>query len=213
MRTNAAFWDNIAERYAQTPIKDMEAYEYTLGRTRSYLSKRDHVLELGSGTGSTAILLAPAVAQYVGSDISDEMMNIGRSKARSEGLDNIRFVTADALDQSFKTGSYDAVLALNLLHLLEDIPAAISRAYSLLKPGGYFITKTPCIPEKGGWKFTLIARVMIPLMQLFGKAPFVQFTTIGDLEGMMINTGFKIIETGNHPNGMPPSRYVVCQKT
>lgn len=211
MRPSAAFWNGIADKYAQSPIKDMDAYTYTLERTRSYLSARDHVLELGSGTGSTALLLAPSVEKYVCSDISDRMMAIAKEKADAEGIRNLDIITADALDQGFKSGSYDAVLGFNLLHLLDDIPAAVRRAHSLLKPGGHFITKTACKPEGSAWKFAVI-RLMIPVMQLFGKAPFVQFLPAAKLEKIMTDAGFRIIETGNHPNGMPPARYIVAQK-
>ena len=58
MQETMKFWDGIAEKYAKRPISDMAAYEYTLGRTRSYLKPEDQVLELGCGTGSTALLLA-----------------------------------------------------------------------------------------------------------------------------------------------------------
>ena len=52
----------FAPKYAKSPIKDVPAYEYTLGRTRSYLKPTDAVLELGCGTGGTALKLADAVA-------------------------------------------------------------------------------------------------------------------------------------------------------
>ena len=57
MHKTAKFWDKAAAKYAKSPIEDIEAYNYTIGRTRSYLSPTDRVLEVGCGTGSTALLL------------------------------------------------------------------------------------------------------------------------------------------------------------
>ena len=60
MQQAETFWDGAAENYAKSPIRDVEAYNYTLERTRTYLSPTDKVLEVGCGTGSTALLLAGA---------------------------------------------------------------------------------------------------------------------------------------------------------
>ena len=107
---------------------------------------------------------------------------------------------------------FDAVLAFNLLHLIDDQKGAIERAHALLKPGGYFISKSVCKPGKGlPWKMKLMM-LALPLAQRLGKAPFVKFSEIAELEAMITDTGFEIVETGNFP-AQPPSRYVVARKT
>ena len=79
--TNAVtFWDRAARKYAKSPIGNVPAYEKTMERVQSHLSPTDHVLEVGCGTGSTAILLAPFVAEYRGTDISNEMIQIANEK-------------------------------------------------------------------------------------------------------------------------------------
>ena len=52
-------------------------YERTL-RTGELLAKSDHVLELGCGTGSTALRLAADVASYLGTDFSPAMIAIAQ---------------------------------------------------------------------------------------------------------------------------------------
>jgi len=208
---SAAFWDNMANGYSQQPIGDPEAYEYTTERTRSYLSATDKVLEIGCGTGGTARLLAPSVAEIIGTDISSGMIAIANRRAAEEGVENVRFETADALDPSFGDGQFDAILAHNLLHLLEDIPATVQRAHALLKPGGYFISKSGCLKEPNlGFKMGLM-KLVLPLVQKLGKAPYVNYISIAELEGMITAPGFRIVESGNHP-ARPPSRYVVAVK-
>ena len=55
MKNAAQFWDGQAEKYAKKPIANMQAYNATLDRTRSYLAKDQHVLEVGCGTGSGGV--------------------------------------------------------------------------------------------------------------------------------------------------------------
>lgn len=211
MAQAAAFWDGIAERYARSPIKDIEAYEYTLERTRSYLGPDDSLLELGAGTGSTALLLAPSVARYVASDLSPKMTEIGQAKASNQGVTNVEFVAADVSDPQLAGTSYDTVLALNLLHLLPNLGQDLKRIHQMVKPGGLFISKSVCLNAKGLPLRFRIMKLAIPLMQMVGKAPFVRSLTIEELEHEVTSAGFELIETGNHP-AAPPSRYLVARR-
>ena len=209
MQNAAIFWDKVARKYAKSPIADMDAYTYTLERTRSYLSLNDTVLEVGCGTGSTALLLAGDVRHITASDLSANMIKVGLDNADKQGISNVKFVNAELFDSAIDGGPYDAVLALNLLHLMQDTSAAIRRINGLLKPGGTFISKTVCLPSAGmPLKFRLM-KMILPLMQWLGKAPYVKFMEIAELEHIISSQGFKIIETGNYP---PPSRYIVARK-
>ncbi|TCL00546.1 ubiquinone/menaquinone biosynthesis C-methylase UbiE [Shimia isoporae] len=209
MTSSATFWDKHARSYAKSPIGDMPAYEYTLGRTRSYLKTSDHALEIGAGTGSTAIKLSDAVKHLTVTDISGEMLEIGKERAAEAGVSNVSFVRAVA--SNAPEGPFDVVMAHNLLHLVDDLEADLADIAWRVKSGGLFISKTPCIAEQGlGLKFGLL-KAAIPLMQLFGKAPFVRYLKVAELEGLIAEAGFDIIETGNFPV-RPPSRYIVARK-
>lgn len=206
------FWDRQAEKYARIQISDPEAYELTLTRTRSYLGPKDSVLELGAGTASTALRLCGSVARYTASDIAPAMVEIGRRKATEAQADRLELVAADASDPRFATGDRDAVLAFNLLHLVDDLPATLAQIAAMLRPGGLFISKTFCLPDRrfGSAKLALI-RLALPVMQMLGKAPRVHFMPIADLEGMIAAAGFEIVETGNYP-ASPPRRFIVARK-
>lgn len=209
MTSTAKYWDKSAESYAKSPIKDMQSYEYTMGRTRSYLRQSDHVLELGCGTASTAIDLSDAVATMVASDISANMLEVGRVRAAEAGTTNLTLV--QAAPQDAPQGPFDVVMAHNLFHLLEDVEGALEAAAARLKPGGLLISKTPCLGESmKSLKFRLLMKV-VPLLQLVGKAPFVRFLGITELERMITAAGFQIIESGNYPID-PPCRYLVARK-
>ena len=203
---DAAFWDRIARKYAAQPISNMDAYEYTLGRTKSYLRETDRVLELGCGTASTALLLAPGVGHITATDISPEMVQIGREKAQAEGVENIDNVVAGVGDPALGE-NYDAVLALNLLHLTDEPAQAIAEAFRMVAPGGLFISKTPCLEGLFG-----LLRLPGAVMHALGKWPKVQFISQKRLDEMMTAAGFEIIESGNDAGKKPPSRYIVARK-
>ena len=62
MNSAARFWNRFADRYAARPIKDVAAYEALLADVAARLKPEGKVLEIGCGTGGTAIRLAEGVA-------------------------------------------------------------------------------------------------------------------------------------------------------
>lgn len=196
------FWDRIARKYAAKPVPDAAAYATTLERTRAYLGANDRVLEVGAGTSSTAITLAPFVAEYTASDISGEMVRIGQEKARAAGIDNLTIRQGTLGDPSLGAGPFDAVLAFNLLHLLRDPGAEVAKAHALLKPGGWFISKSGCLADGQNY-----LRPVIGLMRLFGRAPYVNFLSRKGLESAIVAAGFEIVETGDYP-----ARFIVARR-
>ena len=207
MRGPEEFWDKIADKYSKKPVKDMASFNTTLDCARKHLSASDNVLEVGCGTGTTALLLAPSVKQLTASDISSRMIEIAREKAARQGVENVRFDRATLFDAVLEKGSFDVVMAFNFLHLLEDIPGAVSRVKELLKPGGLFISKTVCLAEQ-----TRLWSLPLAVMKQLGFAPYVQCLKVAELEGILTGAGFEIIETGFYPPS-PPSRFVVGRKS
>ena len=213
MIQNATFWDKVAPKYAKSPIADQAAYEYTLDRTRTYLGPKDSVLELGCGTGSTALLLAPDAKQITAIDLSPGMLAIAREKAAKAGVNNVSFeVGADVPKQ----GQYDVVMGYSLFHLVSDMEKRFAQINELLPKGGHFISKTVCLGERStgisGALKTLAIRIAIPVMQLIGKAPYVRSFSVKELEHAVTDAGFEIIESGSHPKGPPPAHYIVARK-
>lgn len=205
MRDPAEFWNKRADGYAKKAIQDTGSYQETLERTRAHLSPSNRVLEIGCGTGTTALLLAPSVDRITATDLSSRMIEIARGKAGSQGVENVDFRSGTLFDDDLEKESFDAVLAFNLLHLLEDLPGALRRIRELLKPGGAFVSKTVCLAEQSRLWGLLLA-VMRPL----GLAPPVRCLEVAELEGDIIGAGFEIVETGFYPPS-PPSRFIVAR--
>lgn len=210
MMDGASFWDKAATRYARSSVRNEAAYAETLARTRAYLKPSDRVLEIGCGTGTTALKLADSVESILATDVSGKMIEIAKGKLADGSAGNVSFRQAGFGSGDFNGGSFDVVLAFNLLHLIGDTAGAVRRVRDQLEPGGVFISKTVCLSETG-LLFRPLLRLLIPLMQLFGKAPFVRFLKIRDLETLIRAEGFEIIETGNYP-AKPPSRFIVARK-
>lgn len=165
----ARFWDRIARKYAADPIADPAGYEATLRRVQGLLSPQHEVLEIGCGTGMTALRLAGGTRHYLATDLSAEMIAIARERqaAAPQALTQLHFVRADAEQPEHGPRRFDAVLAFNLLHLVDDLDRALAVAARALRPGGRFISKTPCIAEMN----PLVPRLALPLMRAIGKAP------------------------------------------
>src|SRR5262245_14936657 len=144
---DARFWDRAARKYATDPIKDMSGYERTLDRVSQLVKSSDTVLEVGCGTGTTALRLAASVSRVFATDVSSEMIAIAREKAAAQACQNVAFSAAPIEQAPGADGTYDAVLAFNLLHLVADRPSAYAHVHRLLKPGSLFVSKTPCLSE------------------------------------------------------------------
>ncbi|GGB66447.1 MULTISPECIES: class I SAM-dependent methyltransferase [Henriciella] len=184
------FWDKLAAKYASQPIADQESYEKKLEITRKYLTPDSDVFEFGCGTGSTAILHAPYVRHILATDLADNMLAIGRDKAREAGIENVTFECTGIEEFDARGRQFDVVLALNIIHLCRDPLAVMNKARSLLKPGGHFIQSTVCLKDA-----MPIAPFVIPVMQLIGKAPHVKFLKRDQLFDQIDEAGFHVVET------------------
>lgn len=205
--TPSRFWDRRAVDYAKKPVPDERAYEQTLERVRAHLLRNVRVLEIGCGTGTTALKLAANACEILATDYSEEMIAIARAKARAAVVSNVHFRTCTVHNTELALESFDVVLAMNLLHLLGDIPARLGRIHELLRPGGLFISKTPCLGDQ-----SFLMRILIPLMRAVGIAPYVNFVTERSLTADIERAGFSIVETGMYPK-KSRSFFVVARKT
>ena len=134
MSQSVLFWDKIADRYAKRPVADEAAYQKKLQITRDYLRPDMEVLEFGCGTGSTAIAHASYVKHIRAIDISGRMIEIAQGKANAAQVNNVSFEQATIDDLSVPRHTYDAVLGLSILHLLENKEATIAKVHNMLKP-------------------------------------------------------------------------------
>jgi len=100
------------------------------------------VLDVGCGCGSTTLALARRVGaegRADGVDISTVMLERARQSAREQGLENARFLCADAQTFEFDRDAYDAILSRFGVMFFEDPPVAFTNLASALRPGGRLV--------------------------------------------------------------------------
>jgi len=177
----------MAERYSKRPIADEAAYQKKLQVTREYFEPHMEVLELGCGTGSTAIAHAPYVKHIQAIDISSKMLAIAQGRADAANVKNVTFEQSTIDDLRVPDQSLDAVLALSVLHLLENKEAAIARVHKMLKPGGVFVTSTACLGD-----MNIFIRLFISIGRFLGLIPLIKVFTTTELENSLTDAGFEI---------------------
>ena len=186
MSGGASFWNRFADRYAARPIRDVAAYEALLDDVAARLQPAHRVLEIGCGTGGTAIRLAAGVSRYVATDFSTEMIRIAAGKPAPP---NLHFMLAEA-GAVPEGGPFDAVCAFNVLHLVDDLPGLLCRLRDGLAPGGLLICKTWCFGD-----LPLRVRLLLRALRLMGLFPPARFLTQADLHRTLQAAGFAIDAT------------------
>jgi SAM-dependent methyltransferase len=97
------------------------------------------VLDLGTGTGDTALLAALRVGpdgRVLATDISLPMVRATEEAARAAGLANIQVQLADAAALELETGAYDSVIARFSLMFVPDLGAALAGIRRVVRGGG-----------------------------------------------------------------------------
>ncbi|MCR5249204.1 MAG: class I SAM-dependent methyltransferase [Lachnospiraceae bacterium] len=96
------------------------------------------ILDVGTGTGYFAILLARAGHRVTGIDLTPSMIEEAKSTAQEQDV-QVRFLPGDAQNTAFPDASFDAVVTRNLTWTLTDLEQAYREWHRLLKPGGILL--------------------------------------------------------------------------
>jgi Methyltransferase domain len=89
------------------------------------------------------------------------------------------------------------------------VPGTLRSIHTLLKPGGLFISKTPCLGDMN----PLIRLLLIPAMRAIGKAPHVSIFSAVALEQMINAAGFDVLAMESHASkGKDYRPYVVSRR-
>ena len=126
--------------------------------TRQYLDEAvgilpdDVILEIGCGIGRVGQVLAPRCKQWIGCDVSPNML--AYAKQRLAGFDNVRLVELSGFDlQPIASASVDLVYCtVVFMHLEEwDRYNYIAEAQRVLRPGGRIFVDNFNLCSDEGW--------------------------------------------------------------
>ena len=117
------------------------------------------------------------------------MLGIARENAIAARVANVSFELAALEDLANRKASYNAVLGLSILHLLDDRDRAIEQVYRLLKPGGVFVSNTACLGDKIKMKFF---KLIGPIGHFLGLIPRVRVFSAAELIASLECAGFII---------------------
>ncbi|MFP4324107.1 MAG: class I SAM-dependent methyltransferase [Anaerolineales bacterium] len=133
--TRALFGD-IAADYERAIVPAFRQFAAGVIHTAA-LTPPAEVLDIGTGTGILARLLAPLGYAVLGIDLAPQMIDIARAQADAEGLRNARFEVADANTLPYPEARFDAVVSsfgLNATTPSDVLPGV----WRVLRPGGVF---------------------------------------------------------------------------
>ena len=194
-----SFWDRYARRYSHFVRADQEAYAQMLEWIRPAVRDRT-VLELATGTGVIAHGIMHEAASIEATDASAGMIDVARSHSHSRKL---HFSVQDMRYLPYADGSFEVVIAANVLHLLPEPDKALDEAARVLAPGGLLIVPTFTHAGEGRLarlRLWLMRRAGFPLRWKWSPAEFLQF---------LRRHGWKVVQ--HHVlQGTFPLTYAAC---
>ena len=167
-------WDRMADVYQQ----EIDARFAPVVRgllDRAALRTGEAVLDLGTGTGSVAMMAATQVGPagcVTGIDISPEMLAKARARLAGSFLANVVFAEGRAEAIPVPAGAFDAVLAsLSLMYVIDRTGAAREMA-RVLRPGGRLVAAVWAGPENADIvRFQQTAGKFAPVPPVQGVGP------------------------------------------
>lgn len=155
--------------FSKTPsyYNSQEVFKKYLGQTSYYLGLQEKVLnvikttrpkqilELGYGTGQTAITVAKmnANAQIIAVDMRKEMDSVAKALARENNVTNVTFVTDNMTKFVTKSlATFDFIYLVYSFHHIEDPlknkTEFLENCYQNMKKGAYLCIAETFIPEQ-----------------------------------------------------------------
>lgn len=134
----------------------------------------DNILDIATGTGDFAIMLAKlSPKKIVGLDLSQGMLDVGITKIKNKGLENlIDMIQGDSENLPFEENTFDAITVGFGVRNFENLDKGLQEIYRVLKPRGFFVVLETSQPKGFIMKplFKFYSKYIIPIVgKLFSK--------------------------------------------
>ncbi len=212
MNKSERFWDKASKNYDASEERFEEIHSRVREKTKAHLKSTDVALDFGCGTGTKSCELADHLSEILAIDMSTEMIELAKAKAATKAVDNVSFQKATIFDESLATSSFDVVMAFNMLHTVSNPQSVVKRICELLKPGGLFVSVTPCMAGRKSFLVSLQIRLFRFLSKI-GLVP-ISFRFYGgsDIDHLVGAEPFQTVESENIFAGAT-SYFVVAKKS
>jgi len=111
------------------------------------IGPRQTWLDVGTGTGHTALALAERVRSVIGSDITPEMLAEAVRLTADRTVTNVSWHLADVQALSYRDAAFAGVACRRAAHHFSDIDRALHEIHRVLKPGGWLLIDDRSAPE------------------------------------------------------------------
>ena len=134
-----AYWADNAEYFDRS----VAVYHERLLAVAA-IGDRDHVLDVGCGTGQTTrdAARAASAGSALGVDLSSRMLDYARRRAAEKGVTNVTFAQADAQIHPFAPGAHDVAISRTAAMFFGDHVAAFANIGRALRSGGRLVLVT-----------------------------------------------------------------------
>ncbi len=133
-----------------------------------------NVLDIATGTGDLAILMAKTSAKkIIGLDLSAGMLEVGKKKISAKNLSNtIEMVLGDSEQIPYQDNYFDAITVSFGVRNFENLEKGLSEILRVLKPNGVFVILETSVPTKFPYKqgYAFYTKYILPTIgKLFSK--------------------------------------------
>ena len=135
------FWDRVAGVYdVFVNVINRRTHQKLKEIVSDLIGPDDAVLECACGTGLLSAVIAPKCRQLTATDFSRQMLK--KAEKNCAVFANITYSQADITALAYADGSFDKVVAGNVIHLLDNPLTALHELNRVLKDGGMLIIPT-----------------------------------------------------------------------
>lgn len=143
------FWDRVAGVYDLfVNVINGKTHKALRRIVADLIEPDDIVLECACGTGLLSKVIAGKCKQLIATDFAPKMLK--RAEKNCEAYRNVVFRQASILSLSFQDGSFDKVVAGNVIHLLDEPLKALNELDRVCRPGGKLIIPTYMNKDRKG---------------------------------------------------------------
>lgn len=153
----------------------------------------EHVLDLGTGTGHTALAFAPRVAQAVAVDLTEPMLVEARRLAADRAITNVTFERGDVERLAYPDDAFDLVTSRYSAHHYPHPVTALREAARVLKPGGTLLLVDVVAPDD------LTSDTFLNAIEILRDPSHVRDHTVAQWREMLVATGLEAADAGRWP--------------